>query len=355
MLSIATPLLVWMPALPAAPFRRPGPLPQAVGQLDQSGRTPSGERPATLLGRTDGGQDVGLFYYRPTVLHPDELIENLAPLHGRVTEYVDPTTGDGRSVENLRSFGDLLVVVETLDRIQVVLDTLQSFEEMSETEEPAWPAETVATLQYAPRFSPLENLRAALVPYERQVLQGNQWISSITPTRDGTRLLVRDTPETLDEIRALLEDLDRPAPQILMTARVLAGGGEGQAKLPAQLAQALGELLPYDGYSERSLGLVRAAVQPGTELRLDLDALTTSFALRLRVAAYDQRTGAVTFDQVVFEEHGDLRFSTATTIESGRYTVLGAAGNPPLFVVLHAAAMQAGTGGRPGERSSGAR
>ena len=48
---------------------------------------------AVVLGQTSAGHDVGLLYYRPEVLDPTEIIDTITPVHGRWTEYVDPSTG----------------------------------------------------------------------------------------------------------------------------------------------------------------------------------------------------------------------------------------------------------------------
>ena len=258
----------------------PPPAPQHAAGATQ---TSSGQHdPAVVLGKTQAGQEVGLFYYRPTRLDPDDIIASVHPVHGRVTQYFDPSTGDDRDVDNLRSFGELLVLVDTLDRVDLVLSTIRGLERESAT--PA-SAEPVSTLYYQPRFTSVASLRDALAPFDHQVYRQNQWVPTIATVDDGTALIIHDNVSSMDEINELLAELDRPAPQVLLSAWVVLGGQDGDDRLPHELTTEMRRLLPYENYATVSMGLVRTAVKPGAQVRIDL-AANSSYSLELRIAAF---------------------------------------------------------------------
>jgi len=310
---------------------------------------PDTTAPAALLGRTPAGEPVGLFYYRPSALDPQAIVQGLNPVHGRTTHYVDEAD-DERHIENLRGFGDLLILVEQLDRAESLLQSIRDFEELATTSSSGHSDETFF---YQPRFTSVANLRDALRPLETKSIRANERVSSITTTQEGTALIVRDDPATVRAIRDLLAQVDRPAPQVLLTAWVLQPGDPKTTKLPADLTSELARLLPYEDYDRVAMGLVRASIKPRAQVHIDLEATNDVYRLELRAGAYDVRTGTVSLDEVQFtsNERG-LRFVTATSIEPNRYTVLGASGNPSLFVVLHAAPMPtpAAENPAPGER-----
>ena len=277
--------------------------------------------PAAVLGQTPTGHDVGLFYYRPTVLAPKDIVHSLSPVHGRRTEYIDPSTGDDRSVVNLRSFGELLVIVDTLDRIELVLDTIEGLER--ETQTPRTTG-TAKTLYYQPRYTSVDNLREALAPL----------VPTIAAFDDGSALVIHDNESSMQQIEALLAKLDQPAPQVVLSAWVLVGEHDENAPIPAELSKELRRMLPYEHYSQASIGLVRTAVKPGGLVKVYLRGQNSQFGLDLQMDAYDRETHALTFNSISFTENGHSRFKTSTTVEADRYTVLGAVGSPPLFIVL---------------------
>jgi hypothetical protein len=55
----------------------------------------------------------------------------------------------------------------------------------------------------------------------------------------------------------------------------------------------------------------------------------------LVAAGYDRETGALPITRCRFEATTGQEFETSLTLRAGEYTVLGAAGVDPLFVVLH--------------------
>ena len=144
----------------------------------------------------------------------------------------------------------------------------------------------------------------------------------------------------------MLKRIDRPAPQVTLSAFVLTGreGDEGNA--PEELAAALRELLPYSSYQVEAAGVLRVATGPQRNFHLSMSGgsgnvtnhRATNYQLQATAIAYDAERPSLTLENLTFSGSGpDLNgqlFNTSTTIFGGEYAVLGVSGGKPVFVVL---------------------
>lgn len=112
--------------------------------------------------------------------------------------------------------------------------------------------------------------------------------------------------------------------------------------IPKELETHLSELLAYESLELYSHAVLRTAVHPKSgriEMWMGPDNGERHGVLRLSPGGFDAQTGSLTLDECSFsfgrEGHSaSLVFSTCTSIHSGEYTVLGATGLSPMFVVL---------------------
>ena len=130
-----------------------------------------------------------------------------------------------------------------------------------------------------------------------------------------------------------------------MTCYLIVPGDPGDAPLPENLISGLTDLTGITSFRRVAVGMVRSSVEPNSRISLLLDAgPEESFNLELVPAALDPTDQTLTLASCRFVTrmsstfgHNTELFQTATSIESGRFTVLGAAGSEPYFVALEAA------------------
>ncbi len=210
-------------------------------------------------------------------------------------------------------------------------------------------------LIYRPRAVSLQGLQAALQsfirPFRYYDEQGQpvQVSTNITWSFQDGILTIRDFPDQVQRMRSVLERIDQPAPQALLSCMILKGRDDEQGSAPAELSDALREILPYRSYSVEATGAVRLALRTGSEIGLTMSALPAegrpeSFVLNAAAGAWDDERQALTLNrcQVSVTGYGDTApgpggqqiFRTDTTVYAGEYAVLGVAGGEPLFVVL---------------------
>ena len=132
---------------------------------------------------------------------------------------------------------------------------------------------------------------------------------------------------------------------------IRAGSDESSAPVPEVLAANLARLSGYPEFHQVSMGMVRTGVHLENKILLQMEAGRERFELDLEPVAYDRNNGSLTLARCAFEMGTFLSrstsagvfeerhwmspvFSTSTTVRSDEYTVLGAAGSEPTFVVL---------------------
>ena len=269
-----------------------------------------------------------------------------------------------RGTEDFSRFilvGHSLIVRDTSDRALEIVNELRALEDEIATAEGVGQrqnGELLVSREYAPRYVDAEALFDALGPLRRALsTKDGVVVTENVSVFAGQALHVHDTRERVAEIMAFLERLDKPAAQASIAVLVIAGNNSGSssAELPAELVENLAKLVPMSGFELLSTGLLRGSVRKPMELATEFgdsqtyrvgllpeafDAAQGEIALREFTFGYESpRTEATeTPDGAVVEQRrrGTRRqsFSTSATLRDGEYTVLGAVGSDPIFVVL---------------------
>ena len=78
----------------------------------------------------------------------------------------------------------------------------------------------------------------------------------------------------------------------------------------------LKQILPFDAFESKALGLLRGAAQAGTKLQLEMDGPAETgigFNLRMMVGAFDEETGALNLEECLVLL---LAFGPNTTVDN---------------------------------------
>jgi hypothetical protein len=292
--------------------------------------------------------ELTLHYYTPRHSDGRELAQVLTQVAGRMYHAQAQDGSTSPPVANVRTFGNVVVLYDRAKRIEELVTILARLEEAS--------AATRADVQefvveeYAPHYLPADALLEALRPLRREIwlpsTSGGRTpgspstkVDNVTALEQPATLVLRDTIGNVKAMVALLERLDVPPPQAQLTCWLLRGADEDTATdLPRDLVDNLSRIVPQEHFRRLCVTMIRTSVQPGQtqKLRSEFvnDDFTDSFELMLVPAGYDRDTGALPISRCRFEATTGQAFETSLTLKAGEYTVLGAAGVDPLFVVL---------------------
>ena len=114
-------------------------------------------------------------------------------------------------------------------------------------------------------------------------------------------LILRGTTQELEAAKQLLEAIDRPASQVMLSAFVLTGSDDDNGNASKEISDALRALLPYASYQVQAQSVVRVAAQPQKRFQIDLQGpeLHTghraTYQLQGVIDAYDPQSQALTF------------------------------------------------------------
>lgn len=295
--------------------------------------------------------------YEPKNLDPDTLAMLATRLFGRQV----PGTGGGGK-PNISTAGGNVVVNDLPEMAATIRAKLAALDEAfagSATAQPDY-----GTLEYRPKALGLQSLYSALQPFHRNLPLGpvragwsNDVVPNIAMMHEQGLLVIRDTAGNLASIQALLERIDEPSPQVVLSAFVLTGRDTDDGNAPEDLAKSLRSLLPHRSYHVEAAGLLRVAALPGKNFQLALtgptatgDWQSTQYHISARISAFDPRVPSLTFDNLSASGSGPAlngqMFDTTTTIYGGEYAVLGIAGGQPVFVVLRMTTVEAPGSGK---------
>lgn len=162
--------------------------------------------------------------------------------------------------------------------------------------------------------------------------------------------------EYVERAKQVIAEVDVPQPSLMLSCFLLKGTSEAKSSpnLPASLQRDLSALVPYEGFEIMSSGMLPTNASSDMQLRVDLEDQQGSFELVMRPAAYDAERGLLALEQIDFQlnlQHREVTaesagaqmmstvntrrsFSTSTTLATDRYSVLGAVGGDPVFVVV---------------------
>ncbi|MHC5066515.1 MAG: hypothetical protein ACYTG5_21375, partial [Planctomycetota bacterium] len=262
-------------------------------------------------------------------------------------------TATGGWQNNISTAGTSIVINDTAEDAGVILTKLEALDEAFARSAESSPVSQYQTLEYRPRALSLNAVYSALQPFYRTISpaaapyssHGMGQVQNIAMVHEQGQLVVRDTAAQIEAIKTLLERIDKPAPQVVISAYVLSGRDTEDGNAPEELAEALRALLPYSSYQIEAAGVLRSSTSPQKHFNLTMrgsaraaDNLATTYQLQASITAYDEDQQSLTFDNLNFSGSGpDLNgqlFNTSTTIFGGEYAVLGVSGGKPIFAVL---------------------
>ncbi len=305
-----------------------------------------------------GVEELVVVPYTPQSLERDELYTAAEHLFG--SEVWVLQNGETTFFDHFILLGDSIVVRDTPARTKEIVATLQQLEAQIKTghqrsQDARRPQ--LMSREYTPRHVGANALFASLGSLRRPIFPENGGAATENVSVfDGQILHVRDTQDRVDEILAFVQRLDQPSAQATVSVLIISGNhsGESSPELPADLVDNLGKLVPVSGFELLATGLLRGSVRQRMELSASFGA-DRSYEIELRPEAYNTESGELALDkcsfqlrspnryekrdeagnvQEIFKGMGSQSFSTAATLRHGEYTVLGAVGADPVFVVL---------------------
>ncbi|MEM7311087.1 MAG: hypothetical protein AAF682_30735 [Planctomycetota bacterium] len=263
---------------------------------------------------------------------------------------------NGAPVLNLNTLGDRLIVYDEPKVVARILASLQTMDQQSAVS-PVAPRVQYSVREYAPRFISLDAAVQALEPLTRRdetISPGGErnGTRNVTAVRERNLLVLRDTEENLATMTDLLVRIDQPEPQALLTCYLVRGKAGGDSSgLPKDLVDNMAKLVPQFALENAGFSMLQTSIAIGRTLSLRIDGKgTDKFELSFVPVAYDAATASLTVQrcslqrEYLQEQGGGLIqgakrqvFSTSTVFRGGEYTVLGAAGSDPVFLVVRLA------------------
>lgn len=260
-------------------------------------------------------------------------------------------------VFNLRRYNNSLIVFDTKEQVARILEGLNALETVAfdvANRESAIAANTVkqdpSSLyevdSYRARYVSLNTLQRALTPFDRMLQFIDEWGQSnrqpnVSMIEERGILILREKADKLTAMRALLKEIDQPVPQVMLTCMLLrASNTETESKLPKDLTDNLAQLLPGQSFELLTSSFLRSSTAVGESITMELDSGQDhfSYGLHLRFSSFDEDSSTLNADHCEFLEFNGSKkqtiFDTNTSLNANQYTVLGATGREPLFVVL---------------------
>jgi hypothetical protein len=274
--------------------------------------------------------------FRPRYVDAEELyIATSNMLHNRIM-ITQAETGETIQRLTVQLLGDTLLLYDLPASLERNLAILRQVDE----DHGAAREDPKVTMEYEPRYLSLNSISQSLRPFMNLGKAPNYHVVE----RRGVMVL-SDTRETVDEMLKFLARVDVAPAQVLLTCYLVrAGEADGGAAtvLPAELVAGMRSLTGIDSFHASAMGMVRSSVAPHGSISILLDAGDNeTFELYLDTAAFDKTTRTLSLSEVTLRTRQSDRygsqatlFQTSTAVESGEYTVLGATGKDPLFVVL---------------------
>lgn len=297
------------------------------------------------------GEELMIAYYTPRTMRAQTLAKLAEELFGKrvyVQKRSIPGQDGGASwVDHFLVVDDTILIRDGNDRVLTIRAELERLEESLHPPEEPRAVRTDAELvdfQYEPRHVSTSTLQLALARFNRSMNvgpprgQSGPYVQAMTITSLPERnlLLVHDTPEQVEAIKAFIAGIDQPTPQVTITYFVVIGYSEppvtGLRAAPAELAQNLERLVPAKHYHMELSGVLRSSVSG----KMVVEDASRPMQIGLEPASFSMQDGVLTLESCRFE-YQKRAFSTSATLRKGEYTVLGAAGEQPVFLVLRLA------------------
>jgi len=243
-------------------------------------------------------------------------------------------------IQNLQLLGDTIIIYDSAENAQRIGKALHGIDENMKVDEAteADGADRLTVVQeWSPRHISLQEALSALTSFRRDaVIWDSRGTASNVPNmsilKEQGTLVMRDAPDQVAQMLELLERVDRREAQLMFTCLVIRGqhgDDKSSAGVPPELARNLSQLVPYENFHLVTVGVLRASAR-AKNLRIEMDGHNE---LLLETEAFDAEESALTAT-IRFGGDEGQQLQTRTTLRSGEYTVLGAAGSTPLFAVL---------------------
>lgn len=286
--------------------------------------------------------DLSIQHYTPVHVEGSQLYELAEGMVGRNFYLKERGGWRGDPVSNLTVVGETLLLYDTEEYLKRMQQTLIAID-LPSVESTTVDEDPVITFHYAPRHLSRSDLRSILPGMSRNAFMANE----------RNFLVVRDKASVVAELKTLLEEVDVPADQVLVTAYLVRGWtlGDETPSLPTELTEHLSRLVPGLPLEFAGFAMLRSTVMPvrssgsagvyqGPPLKLKLTGSGPSedYLLSFRPSAYDRETGTLTVEDCQLNQQVETGldgvFSTNTVFRGDEYTVLGATGAKPIFVVV---------------------
>lgn len=311
---------------------------------------------------TDGGRppmlevaNLRVRHYQVQHVDADDLAEVASSMVGRQF-YVKERGGiQGGAVRNIRVLGASVIVYDTEEAVERVLEALDSLDMPAQrSSRPGMlSSSSIQTLNYAPRYMSARAVADSLQSYARPITMSAAGgrittIKNISLVSERNLVLIRETEAELGAIRQALEDVDKPEPQVFLTCYLVrsskqSGAAENDTSgLPVELVRDLSKLLPNYAFRSTGLAMLRTSAAQEENVLVLTDEDQVTFRLSFLPVAYDSVEGSLRIAHCRLTQqrtgaNDQILFTTTTVLRGNQYTVLGASGPDPLFVVIRAA------------------
>lgn len=299
--------------------------------------------------------EVEIAYYAPRAISTKTLMRLAEQLFGEeilVERAAVPGRDGGEAwVAHFLNVQDTILIRDTNDQVIKIRAELKRLEEslapdlLRPAGGAAQPDAELVDWQYEPRHVSAATLDLALNRFRRSIVvtppEGmsgqNVMVMTISALPERNLVLVHDTPEQIEKIKAFIAGIDQPTPQVTITYYVITGHAAADVQrdgrsVPAELVENLRRLVPVEAYQLELSGVLRSSVSGKMTVEDDLRQME----MQLEPASFDAQGGTLALKACRFEFQ-KRSFTTSATLRQGEYTVLGAAGETPVFLVLRLA------------------
>ena len=276
-------------------------------------------------------EDLMLEHFTPQYAPAERLHQLGFEMAGCQREVLTSSGEDSTYVSNLFSFGDSVMIYDTPEHVASLRLLLTTLDSAYESSGEGYGVASIKILHLSQ--TRVRSLLDSFYPGDFEYVA------------ERNTVLLRGSNEDNARAASLLEGLDQPTTQVLISCFLIRGADspdDHDERVPEELATHLSTLLPYESFELFSQAVLRSSVHPANgqiELRMEPDSPSAAGVLELLPGGFDPETQTLTLDRCKFgfsyeEDPPSTLFRTSTAIRAGEYTVLGAAGMSPMFVVL---------------------
>ena len=300
--------------------------------------------------------DLVIRYHKMNTDETREALRLVSRLYGRKL-YVESKGGPTRPVDNLFELNDMIVIYDTakevekivaaLDEVDAVLadSEAKKHEEQRRLEEQQLEKQNeqnrskghgIISRTYTPRFVSAIWLGNALTPLAREFQvheKDGSWhmTNNLRASDSPAVLLIRDTEANVKMIMDRILEIDRPVPQVMLSAYLLSPSGfyenGDKTGVPEALAKNLAVLTPYEEFDRLSLSSIRTNIGSREETILRLNYPAGEYGLALSGMTYDPKTRSLSVGSARLRKNRENGFDVAlhTTFAAieGEYAVIG--------------------------------